>query len=394
MQGHVEPGFERVREAFTRGFEREGEVGAALVVRHRGRVVVDLWGGLADPETGRPWERDTPVIVWSVTKGLVALALLMLHERGLLDYDAPLAAVWPELARDGKERVTARMLLNHRAGLSALDAPLTLMDFAGPSDRVHEAMVAQVPLWEPDTDQGYAATTYGPYTGELFRRLAGRTVGAFFRDEVAAPLGLDTWIGLPRELYPRAARLLPVPRGRVVRRQVPELLTRRTSEGRMFRRVIAGKWAYAGRAFRNPDMGPRRFDAVNDPDVLAMELPWMGAVTTADSLSKTYAAMLGEVDGVRLVRPESLRPLRHRQSWSERDRVLQKPIGWSQGFVKDELHLFSPNPASFGHPGAGGSLGWADSDAELAIGYVMNQMDWRIRSPRAVAVCHAVYASL
>ena len=333
-------------------------------------------------------------MVFSATKGMVAAALLMLAERGELDVDAPVADYWPEFGQAGKERITVRVLLNHRGGLSAIDEPLDLEDFADPSGRVHDAMVAQVPLWEPDTDQGYMATSYGAYTGELFKRITGRTVGAWFAEEVAAPLELDTWIGLPRDRFEAVARLLPVPPSGVLRYQLREALSRRTSDGRLFRRVVAGKRSVAGRALLNPKMGPRRFDALNDPDVLAMELPWMGGVTTADSLSKLYAALVGEVDGVRLVGPDALRPIRHRQTWSGRDRVLQKPVGWSQGFLKEERKLYSPNPASFGHSGAGGSVGWADPDAELGIGYVMNRMDWRIRSPRCLHLCHAVYASL
>ena len=132
---------------------------------------------------------------------------------------------------------------------------------------------------------------------------------------------------------------------------------------------------------------------MNEADVVALELPWMGALTSAHDLARAYAATIGEVDGVRLVRPEAVQPVRYRQSWSNRDRVLQKPMGWSQGFLKDRRSLFSPNPASFGHAGAGGAFGWADPDAELAWAYVPNRMDWRIRSPRAIALSHAVYAS-
>jgi CubicO group peptidase (beta-lactamase class C family) len=398
IHGEVAPGFEPVRDAFRANFTHRGEVGAGLVVRRHGEVVVDLWGGEADPEGGRPWERDTPVVVFSATKGMVAAALLMLTDQGALDPDAPVADVWPELARHGKERITARMILNHRAGLSALDMPLTLQDFDAARGRVHDAMVAQVPLWEPDTDQGYAACSYGAYTGELVRRLTGKSVGAWFDEHIATPLGLDAWIGLPEEQHARVARLLPVGRSERVREQLPQLLTR-SSEGRVFRRVV---WEAArkrgetttGRAFLNPALGPRSFDVLNDPEVLALELPWMGGVATADALSAMYGSLIGEVDGVQLVRPERVRPIRHRQSWSERDRVLHKRIGWSQGFLKEERTLFSPNPASFGHAGAGGALGWADPDAGIALGYTMNKMDWRIRSPRALALCHAVYGCL
>lgn len=401
IHGWVAPGFEAVRETFQANFAQRGEVGAAFVVRRHGEVVVDLWGGMADPEAGRPWEQDTAGVVFSATKGLMAIALLMLTDQGQLDLDAPIASFWPGFAAHGKQAITTRMLLNHRAGLSVLDAPLELDVFPAPekgrnAPTVHAiaAMENQVPHWTPDTDQGYGACAFGAFTGEIVRRLTGRTAGTWFADEIARPLGLHAWIGLPAEERKRVARLLPVSREERVRFQVPSALARRTHEGRLFRRVIAGKRSLSGRALLNPTLGPRQFEALNDPEVLAHELPWMNAVCTADSLSRAYAALLGEIDGVRLVRPEALRPVRLRQSWSQRDRVLQKPLGFSQGFVKDELTLFSPTPAAFGHPGAGGALGWADPDAGLTFGYVMNRMDWRIRSPRAVGLCRAVYACL
>ncbi len=400
IHGDVAPGFERVADTFLDNFTHRGEVGAAFAVYRRGEIVVDLWAGAADPETGRPWKRETPGVVFSSTKGMVAAVMLMLAERGELDIDAPLAdTVWPELGTAGKERVTARMILNHRAGLSAIDAPLTVEDFGTSPERVHDALVSQVPMWEPDTDQGYAACSYGAYTAEIVRRVTDQSVGSWFAEHIAAPLDLNCWIGLDPARFPEVSRLLPVPTAQRLKSVVPSALFRRTSEGRLFRRVLhevatkSGR-TYAGRAFLNPTLGPRAFEALNDADKLALELPWMGGVSTARSLSRMYAALVSEVDGVRLVRAETLNPVRHRQSWAERDRVLHRAMGWSQGFVKEDKNVFGPNPSSFGHPGAGGALGWADPDGEIAIGYVMNQMDWRLRSPRAIALCDAVYASL
>lgn len=394
IEGHVEPGFEAVRAAFEDNFTHRGELGAGFVVRRRGRVVVDLWGGIADPETQRPWVRDTPCVVFSATKGLVAMAFLVLEDRGEIDLDAPASGVWPELVGHGKERIAIRTLLNHRSGLSALDTPLTLDDFGRGDGKVHQAMVDQVPLWVPDTDQGYGAQSWGAYTGELFQRITGTTVGDWLAEHVAGPLSADLWLGLPEAINARRARHVPVDRATALRHQLPTMLARNNTEGRMFRRVLLGRRTFAGRSLLNPSLGERRFETLNDPAVLALQLPWMGGVATADGLSRAYAALLGEIDGVRLVRPGAILPLRQRQTWSDRDQVLQKPVGWSQGFLKEELSLFSPNPASFGHAGAGGALGWADPDEGLAIAYVMNRMDWRIRSPRALALSRAVYASL
>lgn len=391
ISGVVAPGWEPVREAFEQNLRERGEVGAAFVVRHRGRVVVDLAGGLADPATGRAWTQTTPGICFSATKGLVAACFLMLVDRGQLDLDAPATRYWPELGRDGKQAVTPRMILNHTAGLSAIDLPLTLRDVRDAPEKVHDALIRQVPLWTPGTAQGYAACSYGLYTQELFRRITGRSLGAFLAEEIAGPLGMATTLGRPADLPEPPARLLPTRKRVVLGMQLPTALLRRNPEGRLFRRILTGPRSDAGRAFLNPSLGPTRFEVLNEPDVQALELPWMNAITTADGLSRLYAALAGDgsLGGVRLVAPATLAPLSARQTWAERDRVLHKPIGWSQGFVKDEPHLFTPSPRAFGHPGAGGALGWADPELQLGIGYVMNRMDWRIRSPRAIALCRA-----
>ena len=390
IHGFVAPGFEGVRKAFEANFTERRELGAAFCVHLDGEVVVDLWAGTADPTTGRAWREDTPMVVFSATKGLAAMRMLQLTEQGVFDPDQPVAEYWPGFAQQGKESITGRMILNHRAGLSYLDDPLSIHDFADPTGKVAAALARQRPHWAPDSDQGYAACSYGAYVGELHRRLTGESLGTAFRQHVAEPLGLDTWIGAPPEAIGRAARLVPVGPREVATRHLPTLLTRRNHEGRLFRRIVQSKHLVR-RAFVNPDMGG--FEAVNDPRVISYELPWMGALTTARSLSRAYAAMVGPVDGVQLVHDDSLAALKPRQTWSVRDRVLQKPVGWSQGFLKEEARLFSPNPHSFGHAGAGGSVGWVDPDRRLSMGYVMNRMDWRIRSPRALALAHATYAA-
>ncbi|MBX2797523.1 MAG: beta-lactamase family protein [Myxococcales bacterium] len=394
IEGHTAPGFEPVRAAFAENFRRRGEVGASFVVRRHGEVVVDLSGGLADPTTGRPWEPDTPSVVFSATKGLVAIVLLLLADRGELPLDAPLKEVWPELAGDHKGEVTIRTLMNHRSGLSALDAPLELKDVRDAPSKVLDALQGQRLAWAPGYRQAYGACAWGLWMAELVRRVTTRSVGRVFADEVAAPLALDAWLGMPREVERRRARLIPARKRTVLRHQVLGAMSRRTAEARMARRVLLGRRTLAGKALLNPTLGRRRFQALNDPDVLSLELPWMNAVCTADALAKAYGAVVSQVDGVRLVRPEAVRSVKVRQSWSDRDAVMQRPMGFSQGFVKEGPHMFSPNRSSFGHPGAGGALGWGDPDTGLSMGYVMNHMDWRLRSPRALALTRAVYASL
>lgn len=392
ISGTTAERFAPVRAAFAENFRR-GEIGASLVVRHKGQTVVDLWGGIADPATGRPWERQTTAVVFSTTKGLAATVVLMLTEQGVLDLDAPVHRYWPSFAGMGRDSITVRMLLSHRAGLSVIDEPLTLPDFADRA-KVERALTAQRPIWEPGTAQGYHACSFGAYVGELVWQATGKTVGQLFAERVAAPLDLKAYIGLPVEQRSHVARLVPLTARERLTTQIPAALFRSTPEGMLYRRILLGKRTIPGRTFLNPTLGPERFEALNDPEILALELLWMGAVCNADALSKMYAALIGEVDGVRLVKPETIEPLKGRQSWSDHDLVQQKPIGWSQGFLKESGGVFSPGQSAFGHPGAGGSLGWADPDAELSVGYVMNKMDWRIRSPRTLALCEAIYRCL
>ncbi len=393
VHGTTAKGFERVRDVFEKNFSKRREVGASFCVRIGGEKVVDLWGGVADSTTGRPWQADTPAVVFSATKGMAALRMLQLTDQGIYDPDAPVAEAWPEFGRKGKERITGRVMMNHRDGLAAIDTPLELADFVGPSTKVHDALVDQEPMWEPDTDQGYHACSYGPYVSELHHQLTGERLGKAFREHVSGPLDADVWIGAPDEVIGRAARMQVIDPKTLATRHIPTALFRHTAEARLYRRLFRpGSEVF--RAFTNPAMGPERLGAVNDPATLRLELAWMGALATARGLSKVYAAMLGPVDGRRLVSEAAVRPLHRRQSWSKRDRIIQKPLGWSQGFLKDERRLFSPNAASFGHAGAGGPVGWADPVTGISMAYVMNRMDWRIRSPRCIALCRAVYASV
>ena len=392
VEGSVAPGFEGVRTVFEQSFVQRREIGAALCVYKDGERVVDLWGGWADQEARQRWSADTMTVAFSCTKGMVALMFTMLADRGVITLDAPIAEYWPEFAANGKRTITIRQWLNHRAGLSAIDAPLTLDDFAH-ADRIEAALIDQRPMWTPGTEQGYAATAFGGFAQALFQRVAGCSLGAFLQDEIVGPLGLDLFIGVPESRERDLATLYPYGRRTLLRRVLPELLTRRTPEGRVFRRVVLKSRTTTGRAFINPDMGPSRFHQLNRRDYQRIELPWMNGVFSARSLSGVYAglAMDGTFRGVELLSSAAIEPLTRRQSWSQRDRVLNKPLGFSQGFCKDELHLFSPNVEAFGHSGVGGSVGFADPRTGLSVGYVMNRLDWRLRSPRAIKLCRAIY---
>jgi CubicO group peptidase (beta-lactamase class C family) len=393
--GSYAEGFEPVARCFAHQLATGQEIGAGLSIHHRGRPVVELWGGLADVATDRRWERDTRIVVFSVTKGFAAMAMSLLADRGLLEWDAPVATYWPEFGTAGKEAITVRTLFNHRGGLLYLDTPLTLRDCIEPSraDVIRDALIRQRPAWTPGRGQGYHAITYGMYARELFERITGDELGAFLRRELFEPLGSDIYLGTPASLDARVATLYPPNlMDRVGRMIASALLRPRTTEARMARATVA-RDSIARRALMNPKLGREGLAEYNDVGVRRATLAWASATASANGVARAYLpfASGGAHDGRRYVRAETITPVHARQGWSENDAVLQKPVGWSQGFLKEERHLFSPNPESFGHAGLGGALGWCDPVDEIAFGYVLNRLDWHVRSPRALALCHALY---
>ncbi len=395
-RGGYDDGFAPVARQFARQLADGSEIGAGLTIYHRGRCVVDLHGGLADARARRAWQRDTRVVLFSVTKGLTAMALHLLADRGQLEWDAPVTTYWPGFGASGKEGITVRTLLGHRAGLACLDTPLTLEDCLDPSRAavVRRALEQQRPAWAPGADQGYHAVTFGLYARELFERVAGEELGPFLRRELLEPLGSDVWLGTPASEDARMATLYPpAARDRVVQMLGAALLEPESTEARVAKALLE-RGSLGRRAFLNPSPGKRGVLAYDDPPARRGALAWASATGSAHGLARAYLpfASGGAHEGRRYLRAETLFAAHARLSWSERDRVLQKPIGWSHGFLKEERHLFSPSPEAFGHAGMGGALGWCDPVEEIALGYVMNRMDWRVRSPRALALCRALYA--
>ncbi|MCB9592681.1 MAG: beta-lactamase family protein [Sandaracinaceae bacterium] len=395
VHGSYAHGFGPLARQFARHFEHGKEVGAGLTVFHRGELVVDVWGGYADAASKRPWERDTRVVLFSVTKGFMAMAMHLLADRGRLDWDAPVATYWPGFAKNGKAGITVRALLNHQAGLPYLDEPLTLAQCTEPSGAaaVLHALEAQAPAWPSGTKQGYHAITYGLYARELFERIAGEPVGPFLRRELLDPLGSDVYLGAPPELDAKSATLYPPPTpGRLARMVVSSVWFPGSAEARIARAVL-GKASLQRRAFLNPATGRAGVLAYNTPAVRRSALAWASATGSAHGVARAYLpfASGGSHGGRTYLKQETLTPVHRRQGWSERDAVLEKPLGWSQGFLKEERHVFSPTTQSFGHAGMGGALGWCDPVEELSFGYVMNRMDWRVRSLRVLGLCHALY---
>jgi CubicO group peptidase (beta-lactamase class C family) len=371
VEGTVAAGYEGVREAFERNFVEEGERGASCAVYVDGELKVDLWGGVADAATGRPWTEDTLALVYSATKGATAILCNLLAERGELELDVPVADYWPEFAANGKAGIPVRMLLTHEAGLPVVEARLTREEVLEWT-LVVEALAAQAPLWEPGTAHGYHALTCGWLLGEVVRRATGRPLGQLFAELVATPLGLDLFIGLPATEESRVAALLdaPPPDMRAVdqlpdpslRESVLEMIAAMEDSASLLARALSTNGALPA-----PDAR-----SWNDPRVRAAELPAANGVTNARSLARMYAACIGEVDGVRLLHPRTLDDATVERVAGP-DRVLVVPTRFGTGFTLPSP-LFRPlSEASFGHAGAGGALGFADRDAGVGFGYVQNQ---------------------
>ncbi|RLL67272.1 serine hydrolase domain-containing protein [Streptomyces sp. Z26] len=411
VQGTVAEGFEAVRDAFAVNFARRGDTGAALAVHRDGHPVVDLWGGVrqplapdlpadADPPV-EPWAADTTVMLRSATKGVAAAVPHLLHQRGLLDLDAPVGTYWPEFKANGKERALVRHLLSHRAGVPLLDRPLTAAEavdgVTGP-----RAVAAQAPVWAPGTAHGYHPHTYGWLLGELVRRVTGRTLGTWFAEEVAAPLvGLELWLGLPASRVPGVARVVhaPVPErapGRGLRvRAKPEVAAAYRDPESLTRRAFGAIALSAPGAEAAPGAGVAGAMDENHPAYLAGGLAGSAGVGTARALSAFYAALIGEVDGGRrLFTPATLAQARAQESGGP-DRVLMVNTRFGLGYMLHSPASPMLGEGSFGHPGRGGSLAFADPGTGVSFAYVTSGMQRSVTSdPRAQALVRALRGCL
>lgn len=385
IHGTCDARFVAVREALAANFRDHGEIGAAVAVVIDGRPVVDLWGGFADGARTRPWVEDTMVDVFSVGKAMATLALLILVDRGQVELDAPVQQYWPAFAAAGKGRVTVRALLRHRAGLPAIRGPLPPRAMYVWT-RMTDALAAEVPWWEPDTQQGYHVNTFGFLVGEIVRRVAGEPIDAFFRRTVAKPLAADFHFGFGPEHDHRVADYVfgVVP---------PELI----ADGAVGEEPadLSETAVLMRRAYGNPPgvAGP---GTVNTRAWRAAVMPSTNGHATARGVARIYAALAagGTLDGVRLLGADTLA---HAVAAvpSEPDAVLHRPVRFGLGFqLTQPERLLGPNPGAFGHFGAGGSLGFADPDARIAFGYVMNKAGPRWQNPSNRALVDAVYASL
>ena len=382
VQGQCDSRFSAVEDAFRENFASRDEVGSSAAVYLGGKLVVDLWGGYADAARTRPWERDTIVTVYSTTKGMTAICAHRLADQGKLDLDAPVARYWPEFAQAGKSDLPVSYLLSHRAGLPAVQAPVppeAMFDW----DRMTTELAAQKPWWEPGTKHGYHAITYGWLVGEVVKRITGKSLGAYFREEIAGPLGLDFHIGFGPEHDARTAQMIaapPPPPGETdtlqeLMSQDPESMT--------------------AKALTNPAFTPGVTD--NTREWRASEIPAANGHANGRSIARAYAALSldGELDGVRVMSSGAIDRAIVEQS-NGMDAVLDVPTRFGLGFMlSSETFPMEPAKRAFGHAGAGGSMGIADPEAGIGFGYAMNQMRTEAGDDyRYVNLLKAVYASL
>ena len=391
VQGTVAPGFEAVREEFQRNFTERKELGAACAVYYKGEKVVDLWGGVRNKLTGEPWEEDTLVLVFSSTKGMASMGVAVAHSRGLFDYDERVATYWPEFAQGGKERVTVRQLLSHQAGVCAIAEPLDMEKLADP-DRVAAAIAKQKPAWEPGTRHGYHGISLGWYESELVRRVdpKHRTIGQFFQDEVARPLGVEFYIGLPQDVpQARIARIDPYQRW--------QLLFNMDKMPRPFVMGFINPFSITFKTFANPRVlgeGAR----YNDQAMQRLELPASNGIGQVRDMAKAYSefATGGKTLGLR---EETLNALKQ-PATPPRDGMLDVVLGvetiFSLGYAKPFPDFrFGRGEQAFGTPGAGGSFCFADPEAQVGFAYAMNKMGFYLwDDPREKSLRDAVYRCL
>lgn len=384
IHGVCDPKFQAVRQEFERNFRERGEVGASVCVMVRGQTVVDLWGGTARLDTGTPWTKDTVSLVFSCTKGATALCAHILAARGQLDFDAPVAQYWPEFAQAGKGSIPVTMLLNHQAGLPAVRKPLperALYNW----DTMVKALAEEEPFWEPGTRNGYHGLTFGWLVGEMIRRISGKSLGTFFRDEVAEPLGLDFWIGLPEPLESRIAPMIPV-------EPDPEM---------PFFKEMTNPNSIQALMFLNTG-GYLTVPDYDSPEAHRAEMGGSGGITNARGLAGMYAPLA--CGGKDLVTRDALARMEAVSSATGKDAVLLISSRFSLGFMKSmDNRRQSPglngsvilSEAAFGHAGLGGSIGFADPQAEVSFGYTMNKMGESLGvNERGQSMVDATYRSL
>jgi CubicO group peptidase (beta-lactamase class C family) len=393
LHGQVAPGFEQVQAEFRRNFAERDELGAACTAYHKGQKVVDLWGGYRDRETLAPWEKDTLVLVFSSTKGFAAMAAVVAHSRGWLDYEEKVATYWPEFAQQGKANITVRQLLSHQAGLSAIDqlGIRTLSDLD--TRAVADALAFARPAWEPGARQGYHCWSIGWYTGELVRRVdpQHRSLGQFFREEIAEPLGLELYIGLPSDVPDaRIATIKGVNHPLQLALHLNEIPW-------PFFKAFLNPQSLTWRSMVDPKMLVKH-DNFNTRTLRSLEMPAGNGIGQVRSMARAYSAFATGDSALKL-KPETLEALTQparAPAAGFYDEVLRLNVAFSVGFLKSSpVYSFGSSHKAFGSPGAGGSFCFADPDAQVSFAYAMNRMGYTaLDDPREKALRDALYRCL
>ncbi|MFT3725567.1 MAG: serine hydrolase domain-containing protein [Hyphomonadaceae bacterium] len=372
IEGTCASRFARVRDAFAANFSQHGEVGAAFSVVLDGEVVADLWGGSADKAGTSPWRRETLTNVWSTTKGVAALCFAMLVDRGKCRYEDPVARYWPEFAANGKERVTIAQMISHQAGLCGFAEPVT-MQIIYDQPRAEALLAAQAPFWTPGEQSGYHAVTVGILNNALFRRIEGRTLAAFVREEISVPYGLDIFVGLPDAEAHRASEIIAPPTlSSTDANPVPS----RAQQAALANPVLDPLWS---------NTRPWRLSPI----------PSVNGFANASSLAQLYGAMArgGELKGRRLLGPAAIATA-STQLIEGPDAVLGLHARWAAGFLLNVHDIYGDRPTAYGHSGWGGSFAFADPDRRLGVSYVMNAMGHNlVGDPRGMALIKATLDS-
>jgi len=382
----IAPGYERVGEVFEENFRTRGDIGAAVCVYVDGKPVVDLVDGTNGE---KPYDHDTLQFVFSTTKGVTAILVHMLAQDGTLDLNAPIADVWPEFAQKGKDAITLRHVLGHRAGIPVLDGAFAFDDLLD-TDVLDAAIARQQPIWKPDSKHGYHAVTYGWIIDGVVRRATGKSVSSLVQSRIAKPLGLDLWIGTPKTKHKRVAPIIEAPGLDIKIKDLKPLLNPR----------VFAMTAKVLREMRNPNSVINRgvyingaFDTKgwNDPRMWAAAWPAATCITNARSLARLYAATVGEVDGVRLLDKDTLDIARSEVSFGP-DATSVFPSRFGHGFHLHHETAQLLSDSSFGHGGMGGSQAFADVNHNVGFAYVMNQM--QTISQRASSLVEALRTCL
>jgi len=392
---------QRLKPLFQENFEKLGELGAAVSVWQNGKPIIDLYGGFRDAHRENPWTSDTLVLVWSATKGIGSACVLHVLQEHDIELDRRVAQFWPEFSQGSKERITLAQLLSHQAGLCALDRRVDVLDY----DAVIRALEEQRPLWLPGTAHGYHARTFGFLLDELVRRIAGKPLSEYWQENFARPLNLDFWIGLPKKQNSRMATMYAARSGK-------------PPEPKQFYADLVRPGTLARKTFTSP-FGLNAISQMNSVEIREQAIVSFGGIGSASALAKFYSMVAngGKADGQTFFSGETLERMKTTLSDGV-DRVFQMPTAFSAGFMKDTTklqgtavssppnsegrignrpslvtpRLFGPSQTSFGHPGAGGSHAFADSENKIAFAYVMNQMEQSLLpNEKSLRLVDAIY---